>query len=343
MTEKERLLAVLAGEPVDRAPFIGPGGMMTIAISEVMEASGYHWPEAHSDPVAMAGLGKAMHDLAGVENVGVPFCLTVEAEAMGAPVDLGTRETEPRITDYAIIQVDQFKRLNGVTTGRNGRVETALEALRILAREAPDTPAIGNLTGPISLATSLIDPLTFFKSLRTNAKSVHEFLAFITESLVEFGRAQIEAGADIVVIADPTGTGEILGPEAFREFALPYLNRIVAGLGDPFASRTIVHICGRVQPIAKELAELRAAGLSVDSMVSVEALRRDVDGKVLVGNVSTYLLDKGPAERIFKAGRRCLESGVQILAPACGISANTKLEHIRALARAARGEIDADA
>lgn len=338
MTEKERLLAVLAGEEVDRAPFIGPGGMMTVAITEVMDATGCHWPEAHNDPALMARLGLGMHDLAGVENLGVPFCLTVEAEAMGAPVDLGSRGVEPRITGYILEDVGGFASLPGIAARPGNRADVVLRAIRDLAVRGKDIPITGNLTGPITLATSLIDPLVFFRALRCDPGAVHGLLGFLAEELSGFGRAQVEAGADVVVVADPTGTGEILGPQAFREFALPYINRVVEGLGDKHACTTIVHICGRLQPVFRELNELKAGGLSVDSLVSIRALRKQAPGKVLVGNVSTQLLDQGPPERIVRAGLHCLKGGVSVLAPACGISPNTRLDHIRALASVVKGD-----
>jgi [methyl-Co(III) methanol-specific corrinoid protein]:coenzyme M methyltransferase len=75
--------------------------MMNMAVTEVMEAVGESWPRAHCEAMSMARLVMGMADLAGVENLGTPFCMTIEAEGMGARVDLGSAETEPRVTDCA--------------------------------------------------------------------------------------------------------------------------------------------------------------------------------------------------------------------------------------------------
>jgi MtaA/CmuA family methyltransferase len=334
-SEKERLLRALAGQTVDRVPFIGPGGMMTVATIEVMDEVGYSWPEAHSDPVAMAHLGKGMHDMAGFENFGVPFCLTVEAETMGVPVDLGTRDLEPRIANYVMDDVRDVSRLKEVEPRSGNRVEALLEAIRLLS-VYPDVPITGNLTGPTTLAMSVIDPFEFAKAMRTDPAGAHALLAFLTENLIHFGKAQLAAGADVIVIADPSGTGEILGPDVFRAFALPYINRITEGLGQGYEKRSIVHICGRVQSIVAELAETRSSGLSVDSVVSIRSLSRRLTDKVLIGNVSTQLLDEGPEERITRAGVKCIDDGVGVLSPACGIGARTRLDHLRALALATK-------
>ena len=52
-------------------------------------------------------------------------------------------------------------------------------------------------------------------------------MEFITNQLIKFGTAQIEAGADVIAISDPSATGEILGPGFFREFTIKYINRLI--------------------------------------------------------------------------------------------------------------------
>jgi [methyl-Co(III) methanol-specific corrinoid protein]:coenzyme M methyltransferase len=71
MNQKERLIGTLTGTPVDRPPFVCPGGMMTMVVAEMMDRAGCFWPEAHSDAARMARLTLAAHELAGIENVGM--------------------------------------------------------------------------------------------------------------------------------------------------------------------------------------------------------------------------------------------------------------------------------
>ena len=46
-----------------------------------------------------------------------------------------------------------------------------------------------------------------------------------------------------------------------------------------------------------------------------------ISGKKLMGNVSTILLQYGPIDRIQKRLKNFLDCGIDILAPACGLSA----------------------
>ena len=120
MTQKERLLNALGAKAVDRTPFICPGGMMTMIVTDVMDAVGCSWPEAHADSLKMAQLTLGANRLAGIENVGLPFCMTVEAEAMGAQIELGHRESEPRVTRYAIERLGEIDLLTPIDLTRGG-------------------------------------------------------------------------------------------------------------------------------------------------------------------------------------------------------------------------------
>ena len=75
-----------------------------------------------------------------------------------------------------------------------------------------------------------MEPVDFYKELRKKNKEAHEFMDFVTEEIISFAKAQISAGADIIAISDPSGSGEILGPKYFKEFAVKYINKIIENL-----------------------------------------------------------------------------------------------------------------
>lgn len=335
MTEKERLLKVLRGGTVDRPPVIAPGGMMTMASKEVMDQTNCRWPSIHRDAGKMAELSVAMHDTAGIENLGIPFCMTVEAEALGGEVEDGDEVTEPHILHYPLKSVEEWRSLKELHPDRDGRLPVILACTSLLSQGHPDTPVMGNLVGPFSLATSLIDATTLFKALRREPEVVHRMLAFLADNSIRYGEALISNGADLIVISDPSATGEILGPDMFREFALPYLSHMIHRM-HALAKPVIVHICGKITPVYESLKRLDAEGISVDSMVNIKDLRNAIPGKLLMGNVSTMLLQNGPVNKIQTAAKNLLDFGIDILAPACGLSAKTPVRHIRAMTETAK-------
>lgn len=323
MDEKERLLSVLKGDRVDRPPVICPGGMMSACVTEISDlVGGGH----HSDTGAMVSAARKINELIGFENYGVPFCLTAEVEALGASVNLGDNLIEPRVTRYndepleAIMDNYQVD----VTAGRMGIV---LEAIRELRNSR--VPVIGNVSGHISTATSVVDPLEIFKMLRREPERAARFMAFINDYLVRYALEMVKAGADVISISDPTATGEILGPRNFQKFAVPFYQNIIKTLhkeGIP----VILHICGNAHNIVESLNEVKANAVSFDSIVNMK-FAREVLKTGLMGNVNTQLLHTGEKEKIVSITRNALHSKVDIVAPACGLSMATPISNLKTM------------
>ena len=84
MNPYERLMALLEGRKgdVDRLPVWCPARTCTLDGMKMFDA---YWPEAHKDPEKMARLAASVYELTGNENISVPFDMTMEAEALGAP------------------------------------------------------------------------------------------------------------------------------------------------------------------------------------------------------------------------------------------------------------------
>lgn len=335
MNEKERLHKTLRGETVDRVPCICPGGMMNMIVEDVMDLTGAPWPDAHVDAEMMAKLSYGIYEHGGFENLGAPFCMTVEAEAMGAPTALGTKINEPRVTDYVIESAGECEKLSNIDVTK-GRAKVVIDAIGLLSERHPNLPVIANLTGPISLASSLLDANVFYKEMYRNPAAIHSLLSLVTDNLIVFGRAQLLAGATVLAISDPSGTGEILGAKNFRTFVIPYLNRIIDELKPLASGGTIIHICGRLKKIYPELVELHSDAISFDSITSAAQVKAHVTNKVIMGNASTFTIENGTFLDIEKTAKNCIRNSVDILAPACGIGAKTRLANIQMLVNAAK-------
>ncbi|HUT73415.1 MAG TPA: uroporphyrinogen decarboxylase family protein [Armatimonadota bacterium] len=337
-TARERLLRALRGERVDRAPVICPGGMMTMATRSAMCASGAAWPRAHSDPHAMADLVRATQAETDLECLAAPFCMTVEAEALGCRVDLGADNALPHVEAEAFADPAGLERLPAFDAERSGRAPVVLAALRLLAAGRSGEPVIGAVVGPVSLAAMVMEAGVFLRLARRDPPRAQEIVAAMARVTLAFAVAQRAAGADCVMIAEPTATGEVLGARHFTHLALPALTRLLSVLRDSDAA-AILHICGDVRPLLSALRvlarRLPPLALSVDSMVSGELLRRELPGCVRVGNVDALLLERGPVSAIERAARRAARD-FDVVSPACGLAPTTPASHLRALVHASR-------
>ena len=332
MTPKERLMAAAAMQALDRPPCICPGGMMNMMFRDIMVKTGCLWPEAHSDPDKMAGLAAGLYDAGGFENYGVPFCMTVEAEAMGARVEMGDLLCEPHVVDSPLTNIKDWQTLTPLTA-KSGRVPVVLEAIRRLKARNDGVPVIGNINGPTSVAGELIAMEKLLPAMRKDPESVHGLMGFVADQLIAYGRLMLEAGADFICLAEPSGTGEVVGPKYFREFTVPYINKVMDALD---TSVKMVHMCGRLQRVYEQLPDIHSDIFSFDAVVPISEVRKVMPERALMGNVSTLALQETSPEHVRSMVHYVRGQGIDIVAPACGLPTVTPLPVIQAMVEAAK-------
>ena len=337
MNKKERLLGAIQKEIIDRPPCICPGGMMNMITTELLEKGGFSFYEAHLDGEKMAAVAEYAYQNGCFENVGVPYCMTVEAEQFGAKVDLGDNTKEPRVTQYAIEKLEEIDTLPDIDLEK-GRMKAVLDAIRILKEKNPDVPVIGNLTGPISTASSVIDPAPFYSGLRKKKELSHAFMEHVTRELIRFGQAMVEAGADVIMIADPSGTGEIMGPKFFEEYTVKYLNDLIHGVQKDGVT-TIVHICGQMEPVLPQTNLIESDVLSFDAIVPLNKIHEHLKDRIIMGNVSTYAIEGGDPDKVKQLVHNCVNQGIEIISPACGLGMGSPLCNVQAVLQGTEEEV----
>ena len=106
---------------------------------------------------------------------------------------------------------------------------------------------------------------------------------------------------------------------------------------------TIVHICGQMKSVYKQIDMVHSDALSFDSVVPMSEARKHLEDRVLMGNVSTYALEFGDPERVAKLTRSCVAGGSDIISPACGLGTKSPLANIQTILKTLKEEVLADA
>ncbi|WP_353095604.1 uroporphyrinogen decarboxylase family protein [Tissierella praeacuta] len=332
MNEKERLLKVLNGEKIDRPPVICPGGMMNAAITELLEEIDANH---NTDLDAMVATAAKIREVIGFENYGVPFCMTCESEPFGVVISEGDKLNEPRILEYNQSSLEDIMKDFNPKISKNLRSETVIKVIERLKNN--DVPVIGNITGPISTSTSVVDPIKLFKMIRKEPDEAYTFIEYINNYLIEYAKEMVRAGADIIAISDPTATGEILGKKNFDRFAMPMYIEFLKSMKE-INTPVIIHICGDANTIIDSLNSLEVQALSFDSIVNMRFAKSKLNTR-LMGNVSTLLLQNGHKDKIVSITKNAMDSGVDIVSPACGLGMSTPIENLRAMTDYVKGSI----
>ena len=209
-----------------------------------------------------------------------------------------------------------------------GRAKVTLDAIRLLKAETKDVPIIGNIVGPVSVASSVCEPTRYYKQLRQKRDLAHEYMQFVTDDLIRFALAMVEAGADVIALSDPSGTGEILGPKFFDEYAVTYINQVVDAVKETGA-KTIVHICGQMKSVYEKVAKIHSDAFSFDAVVSLREAKKNLPDKVIMGNVSTFAIEMQEEKTVDKLTRASYANGSDIISPACGLGMGSPLNNVQ--------------
>lgn len=344
MNYKENLLSVLSGNEVDVAPVVS---VTQLALTDAMEKTGASWPEAHNDSEKMAELGSSLYELVGLECARIPFCLTVEAEAMGAQVDLGGKDKPPQVSSSPFVNADDIDIPSDFLD--SGRIPTVLKAVEILNDKYEDLPIIVGITGPFTLTGHLIGVENLVRLLKTNPDEIEDAVENSLDACMDYVEALSDVGPDVICIAEPTASPELIDPLQFKSIAKPRLEDLAGFINE----KKVLHICGSTQGIIRDMATIGYDGISIEEKVDITKAKEDIEGvssnkvggkslpttrdssSVVIGNISTsQTLFSGSVEDVKNEVKKALDDGVDVLAPSCGLAPLSPLANIKAMIEA---------
>jgi len=215
-------------------------------------------PEVHLEAEYMAALAMEDKNTVGAEMCMLPFCHTVEAEALGAKINYGDRKTGPRVREYAFSSVEELLGLHDIVFSE-GRIAQVLQACRELS-DIGETVVL-EITGPFTMLASLIDPARLFRFMRKEPEKTVRLFEKIANNILAYMKEAERSGVKIISYADPVGGVSIVGPKIAetmaKEFTLPLLRRA----DELLDKNVLIHLCPKT-----------AFSLQDTGCVSVEAM-----------------------------------------------------------------------
>ncbi len=201
-------------------------------------------------------------------------------------------------------------------------VPYVLESIRIVRRELPaHVGLIGFAGAPFTLFCYLVSgkPSKEFGTARAFLQREPELSAQILDRLAEsmtlYLRAQIDAGAQAVMLFD--SWGGLLGRDDYARVALPPVRRILSALKDPGVP--LIYFCNNSWTLLDFIADLPADVVGLDWRGTLSTARKHlrpdqaVQGNldpavlfaapdVLAARVNALLDDAGPGRHVFNLG-----------------------------------------
>ena len=186
-----------------------------------------------------------------------------------------------------------------------------MDAIRVIRRElGGKVPLIGFSGSPWTLACYMVegggsDNYSKIKAMAFNRPDLlHRLLGVVTDAVIAYLAAQRAAGAQALQVFDTWGG--VLSPTLYREFSLPYLERIARELprGEG-GQRTPLILFGKGNaPHLEALAATGTDAVGVDWLVGMDEAARRIGGKVaLQGNLDPATLYGSPQAIACEAAR----------------------------------------
>lgn len=157
----------------------------------------------------------------------------------------------PELETYVVHNADDLERLDKVDP-KTGVLAEHVKVAKELHRELRGKQLfVMTLFSPLTvagrLAGGVVNTPSEYQNLLTlikeNPKAVHQGLTVITETLCDYARELIRAGADGIYLSTSVWSGGVLSEKEYREFAKPYELSVLDAVNREGATFNIMHIC----------------------------------------------------------------------------------------------------
>lgn len=322
MTSRDRVLAAMRGEEVDRPPvaFWGHVYHRESSASQLVDHTMERWERFGWDWVKL-NPRKHYH----VEPWGVRYHYS------------GVPDEKPVPAAHPVHGPDDWRRIEEVPHDE-GALGEQIEAVRLLRRRLPrEVPLLQTVFTPLAILAELTEPPTALRDhLRSHPERIERALEAVTRTFERTVRAYREAGADGLFLGTVDwGCRAFMDRESLARWSRPYDLRLLEAAGaSPFHT---VHIC-KADALLFEFADYPVGAFSWDASLPgnpslAEGLAR-LPGAVMGGiDHEGSLQDATPERVVGRFHRGLAETGGRrwLVAPGCSMSPRTPEANLRAV------------
>ncbi|MBI2159312.1 MAG: uroporphyrinogen decarboxylase [candidate division NC10 bacterium] len=329
MSRRERILAAINREPVDRVPY----------------AVWRHFPAVDRSPAGLAQATLRFHERYGSDFVKLTPRGGYAVEAWGCVEGEVVREDGHRpCASCAIRGAEDWKKIRpldpGAAPGYTEHIETIVRMG--FDRRIGDAPVLPTLFSPLSLARKLSgDRLP--QDLREHPDLVRGALEAITETLVRFAALALAEGVSGIFYSIQAASLSVNTEEAYARFGEPYDRQVLESVRGK-SLLTIVH-CHGDRLMFERLAPLPGNAWNWDDRATPPSLaeaKAKTVGAVIGGLDQWKTLRDGTPEQAAAEARDAVAQtgGIGlIVGPGCVLPANTPDANVAAVVQALGGPL----
>jgi MtaA/CmuA family methyltransferase len=339
MNSRERVLAMIAGEPVDRLP------LMPITMMLAADQVGRKYRDYVTDHRVMVEGQIRTAERFGLDYVSGISDPTREAHDLGAPVEF-FEDLPPAIQENNTLLADKARlaalKVPDPTAG--GRMLDRVQAIALFKQRVGGDKLIeGWIEGPCAEGADLRGINTLMLDFGDDPAFVRDLFEFVVEMELRFARAQVQAGADAIGVGDAAAS--LIGPRLYEEFVWPFEKKLVDGL-HALGTRVRLHICGNTRFCLEGMGRLGCEIVDLDYPSPVAEGRAKMGpNQILLGNLNPVItLRHGTVGLVTQAVTEChRQAGTRyIVGAGCEVPRDTPAANVLALRDYARAHRPSD-
>jgi MtaA/CmuA family methyltransferase len=333
MTGRERILGLFEGRAVDHLP------LMPITMMFAASRIGAKYRDYVTDHRVLSEAQLRTAETFGFDYVSVISDPAREASDLGAAIEWFDDQPPAIIESRALLSSKAaLARLQVPDPHAGPRMSDRVRGVALLKQRAGrDRLVEGWVEGPCAMGADLRGINTLMLDFFDDPGFVRELFDFAVRMELDFARAQVEAGADLIGVGDAAAS--LVGPALYREFVWPFEERLVDGL-HALGTRVRLHICGRTRKLFDGMGLLGADIVDLDYFAPVGEARQAMGpDQVLLGNVEPVgVLRNSTPEAIAAAVAEChRQAGPRFIVGAgCEVVRDTSEANLRAMCDYAR-------
>lgn len=333
MNGRERIRALVAGQPVDHLP------LMPITMQFAAARAGIPYRRYATDHRALVECQLRVAEDFGFDYVSCISDPAREAADCGARVAYFDDQPPALDEDHArLADKTELVSLKAPDPLGGGRMTDRVAAAAMFKERIGGEKLIeGWIEGPCAEGADLRGINTLMLDFHDDPQFVHDLFAFTVDMELRFARAQVDAGVDFIGIGDAAAS--LVGPRLYQEFVWPHEKRLVEGVR-ALGVGVRLHICGNTRFALEGMGRLGCDIVDLDYPSPLAEGRAKMGpGQVLLGNLNPVeLLLNGTPESVHAAVTAChRDAGDRyIVGAGCEIPKGSPVENVRALAEYAR-------
>jgi len=331
MNAKEMVFAAMEMRKAERIP-VAPFGCGVWTIYR----SGTTFRELSQDPERMAKTNLEIYEKYKPDIVYVGSGYNnLQAAALGGTIKF--REVgAPDLEEPYIHKIEDIDKLDLGRIPNDPVIQTIWKALRMVKEKIGDEVVVTMTSwGPFTLAAQLVGVEQMMRACFKDKALVEAACAFAVKMLQAIYTPIIEDGTlEMISMADPTASGDLISRKQFEKFALPPLKEM-SDWAHARNVKVLLHICGDTNSRLDLFPATGVDCISLDHKVDMKKAKTEIGNKMCIaGNMNPVaILDRATAEQVAEEATTILgdaaADGGFILMPGCDHPPSVPEENLR--------------